>query len=360
MSRRGENIYKRKDGRWEGRYRTGYNADGSAKYHSVYGHSYQEVKAKLLPLKAAPAVQTSSGRVTVHTLFTEWLDAVRLRVKPSTYANYRMKIVRHILPAFGTLRYEQLTADKVHAFIREKLDSGLSAKYVSDIVILIKSMAKYESRVHGYCNQMEHVVLPKVERRELELFTASEQKRLFCFLMNHLNSTSLCVLISMYLGLRIGEVCALRWGDIDFDKSTLTVRHTVQRICSGQGTKLLVASPKSKASCRTIPIPAFLLDILQSFRKDDDDYLLSGNTSVIEPRTLQRRFQRVLQKCGLPSRGYHVLRHIFATNSIQLGFDIRTLSEILGHASVSTTLSRYVHSSMERKYECMALLQSAV
>ena len=360
MSRRGENIYKRKDGRWEGRFRTGYKADGSVKYRSVYGHSYQEVRAKLLPLKAAPPTPAPSGHVMVKVVLTEWLAAVQLRVKPSTYANYCMKVEKHILPEFGALRYEQLTADRVHRFIQEKLASGLSAKYVSDIVILLKSMAKYITRVHGYPNMMEHVVLPKVEQRELNLLTQPEQKRLFAFLIGNLNSTTLCILLSLYLGLRIGEVCGLMWGDIDFEKSILTVRRTVQRICADHGTRIVIGTPKSKASRRTIPIPSFLLRLLRRLRKDDTYYLLSGQKTVVEPRTLQRRFQSILQKSNLPSQGYHCLRHVFATNSLRLGFDVRTLSEILGHASVSTTLSRYVHSSLERKAECMALLQPAV
>lgn len=356
MPKRGENIYKRRDGRWEGRYRAGCKADGTAKYRSVYGHSYQEVKAKLLPLKMAPVTAASSGSLTVKALFSEWLSAVQLRVKPSTYANYCMKIERHILPAFGKLRYEQLTTDMVHLFIQDKLNNGLSAKYVSDIVILMKSMASYLTRVHGYRNLLENVTLPKTERRELQLLTAKQQQQLLRYLMGNLTPTTLCVLLSLYLGLRIGEVCGLKWGDVDFEKSVITVRRTVQRIRTQHGTQLMIGSPKSKSSRRSIPIPLFLLDILRRFRRNDADFILSDCERVTEPRTLQRRFKAILHKMNLPSRGYHVLRHLFATNSIRAGFDVRTLSEILGHSSVSTTLSRYVHSSIERKAECMRLL----
>lgn len=356
MPKRGENIYKRKDGRWEGRYRSGYKADGKAKYCSVYGRSYQEVRAKLLPLKTAPVTVASSGNLTVKALLTEWLGAVQLRVKASTYANYCMKIERHILPAFGMLRYEQLTPDKVHDFIRKKLENGLSAKYVSDIVVLMKSMTAYLARVHGYRNPLEFITLPKSEKVELQLLTPTQQKSLINHLMTDLTPTTLCVLLSLYLGFRIGEVCGLQWGDVDFDKSTITVSRTVQRISNGHGTYLMIGTPKSEFSRRTIPIPSFISAILWKFRRKDSDYILSECGHVTEPRTLQRRFKVILQKVGLPSRGYHVLRHLFATNSIQAGFDVRTLSEILGHSSVSTTLSRYVHSSMERKRECMRLL----
>ena len=136
MARRGENIYKRKDGRWEGRYKSGFNGCGKAKYSSVYGHSYAEVRSKLVPLKARDPVVQVTCRMTVKELFSEWLPAAKLRVKSSTYANYKMKVEKHILPEFGGMRYDTLTVQMLNNFIQEKLYSGLSAKYVSDIMIV--------------------------------------------------------------------------------------------------------------------------------------------------------------------------------------------------------------------------------
>ena len=356
MARRGENIYKRKDGRWEGRYKV-----GNDKYRSVYGKSYSEVKAELLKLKAVPVSAVPSGNMTVKTLFEEWLSAVKLRVKESTYANYRMKADKHILPEFGGLRYDLLTVQMLHSFIENKLRSGLSAKYVCDMIIVFKSMAKYTAKVHGFRNILADVVLPKVQKKELKLLTANQQIKLFKYLKMNMDTTSLCVLLSLYTGLRVGEVCGLMWGDIDFKKSILTVSRTVQRIRTGvHGTRLTVDSPKSKTSQRSIPIPVFLMDILRNFRCNDSFYILSGSAKVTEPRTLQHRFKSILKKADLPSVNYHCLRHMFATNCLQAGFDVKTLSEILGHASVETTLDRYVHSSMERKTQCMDLLRPAV
>lgn len=355
MARRGENIYKRKDGRWEGRCKL-----ESAKYRSVYGKSYSEVKAKLLALKTTPVPVITSGNMTVKTLFEEWLSAVKLRVKESTYANYRMKADRHILPEFGGLRYDLLTVRMLHTFIENKLNSGLSAKYICDIIIVFKSMAKYIAKVHGFRNILADVVLPKAAKNELKLLTHSQQSQLCKHLKTNMNTTSLCVLLSLYTGLRVGEVCGLMWGDIDFEKSILTVRRTVQRIRTGvHGTRLIVDSPKSKTSRRSIPIPAFFVDILRNFRSNDNSYVLSGSSKITEPRTLQHRFKSILKKADLPSVNYHGLRHMFATNCLQAGFDVKTLSEILGHASVETTLNRYVHSSMERKTQCMNLLRPA-
>ena len=221
-------------------------------------------------------------------------------------------------------------------------------------------MGKYIARVHGFRNILADVVLPKVQKKEMNLLTDGQQKNLCRYLLNNPCNTSICVLLSLYTGLRVGEVCGLEWSDIDLEKSILTVRRTVQRIRTGiHGTKLIVDSPKSRTSQRLIPIPAFLMKILRKFRKNDDCYILSGSAKITEPRTLQHRFRSLLKKAALPSVNYHSLRHMFATNCIRAGFDVKTLSEILGHASVETTLNRYVHSSMERKAQCMNMLKIA-
>lgn len=359
MARRGENIYHRKDGRWEGRYKSGYTESGKAKYRSVYGRSYTEVKEKLVPLKVVPAPKITC-KLTVKELFDEWLSAVRIQVKDSTYANYQMKVSKHLIPVFGGLRYDALTIKKINDFIENKLNSGLSAKYVSDIVIIFKSMSKYVSKIHKFCNILADIALPKAVKSEKTLLTPIQQQKLCKYILFDLNRTSLCVLLSLYTGMRIGEICGLMWEDIDFDRSIITVRRTVQRICTGTcGTKLIVDTPKSRTSQRSIPIPTFIMKILCDLRSNDDHYILSDSVKITEPRTLQNRFKSILKKADLPSVCYHSLRHMFATNCLQAGFDIKTLSEILGHSSVETTLNRYVHSSMERKTQCMNLLKIA-
>lgn len=362
MARRGENIYNRKDGRWEGRYKAGYDVNGKAKYRSVYAKSYQAVKEKLMSLKSSPVKHEYSGCLTVKELLEEWMSAVKLKVKISTYANYRMKADKHILPAFGGIRYEKLTTKMLHSFIEEKMKLGLSAKYVSDIVIVFKSMAKYTAITHNFQNPLANVILPKAEKKELNLLTESQQQQLCRTLMEENSKTSLCVLLSMYTGLRVGEVCALKWSDIDLKKSILTVNRTVQRIKtinSACATTISIGKPKSRSSIRQIPLPKFLSDIMHYFHQRNDSYVLSGSERIIEPRTMQYRFKSILKKANLPSINYHAIRHMFATNCVKAGFDVKTLSELLGHCSVETTLNRYVHSSMERKAECMRLLQFA-
>ena len=359
MARRGENIYKRKDGRYEGRYPAGYTPDGKRKYCSVYAKTYQEAKEKLIRLKSEKQHFCSSGNLTVGTLFEEWLSSVKLRTKASTYANYRMKADKHILPEFGGLRYEYLTASLIQDFIQKKINSGLSSKYVSDIVIVFKTMAKYISHLYHFQNPLADVILPKSHKKEMQLLSEKQQNQLCSHLMQNQNPTALCILISMHMGLRIGEICGLQWADIDFEKSILTVRKTVQRVQTETGTKLLIDTPKTSSSSRSVPIPDFMMSLLKKFTNQDNFYLLSGAEHPVEPRTLQRRFKAILKKANLPSVNYHSLRHMFATNCIKAGFDVKTLSEILGHASVETTLKLYVHSSMERKIECMNKLKLA-
>ncbi len=360
MARRGENIYKRKDGRYEGRYPVGYTPDGKRKYCSVYAKTYQEAKEKLIRLKSEKQHFRSSGNLTVGTLFEEWLNSVKLRVKTSTYANYRMKADRHILPEFGGLKYEKLTPSMIQDFIQKKVKSGLSSKYVSDIVIVFKTMAKYISRLYHFQNPLDDVILPKSQKKEMQLLSEKQQNQLCSHLIRNQNLTSLCTLLSINLGLRIGEICGLQWKDIDFEKQMLTVRRTVQRVQLQTGTKLLIDAPKTSSSRRSVPIPDFMMPLLKKFRSQDTAYILSGTEQPTEPRTLQRRFKKILKKANLPSVNYHSLRHMFATNCIKAGFDVKTLSEILGHASVETTLKLYVHSSMERKIECMNKLKLAV
>lgn len=192
------------------------------------------------------------------------------------------------------------------------------------------------------------------------MLTKEQQSQLVKYLLSNMSMTSLCILLSLYTGLRVGEVCGLMWDDIDFEKGILTVRRTVQRICTdSRKTEIIADTPKSRSSRRSIPIPIFILKLLRDSRSSNNNYILSGSENIIEPRTLQRRFKSILNKVNLPSVNYHCLRHMFATNALQAGFDIKTLSEILGHANVETTLNRYVHTSMERKKACMALIEPA-
>ena len=362
MAKRGLNIYKRKDGRWEGRFKCGYSNDGKTKYRSVYAKSYSAVK-ELLEQEKSKQNKCCSCKCTVGELFSLWFDDVRNKVKESTYANYAMKMQKHILPRFSGMKYEALTAYQLHDFIQEKLSSGLSKKYVSDIVILMKSVARFGSRNYNYPNRIEFVTLPKTpDKDEKRLLNCEEQQRLQKELVRNQTPSNVGILLASTTGIRIGELCALKWSDIDLEKSILTVKQTVQRVCNigKKGTHLVISSPKSRSSLRQIPLPDFISPVLMAARTADDCYIMSGTRKLVEPRTLQYRFKSLLKRLSLPQVSFHKLRHQFATRCVELGFDVKTLSEILGHHSVEVTLSRYVHSSIERKRDCMKLFSKGI
>lgn len=359
MSKRGLNIYHRKDGRYEGRYVDGYLESGKTKYHSIYGKTYTEVKEKLLKIKAdTTAVKRDSG-LTVKMLFAEWLSAKLIQTKASTYANYAFKVEKHLMPSFGCLKIEELTPKCVYDFIIEKQSYGLSNKYISDLIIVLKNMTKYATRIYHCVNNIAEVELPKKEKKELELLDKNEQNSLKTALLCNMDCTKLSVLIAYYTGIRVGELCGLRWSDIDLMANTICIERTVQRIRSSKShkTELIVTSPKSHSSVRTIPLPPFLVDMIKAFKPSGRNaYIVTGSERIPEPRTMQYRFKSILAKANIRDINFHSLRHMFATNCIELGFDVKTLSEILGHSTVEITLNRYVHSSMERKKACMNLL----
>ena len=358
MARRGENIYKRKDGRWEGRYKNGFKADGKTRYSSVYGASYSEVKAVLTAKRAEQKSDCLKCNFTFKELSDLWLDSIANSVKESTYSNYLMKLEKHIIPCFGAIRYEKLTVKIFNDFIADKLSAGLSARYVSDICRVIKSITKFARQKLGYSDKAELLSLPKCEKKEREMLTAAQQNLLTNYLTDSTSPSNLGIFISAVTGMRIGDLCALKWSDIDLEKRIITVNKTMQRIKNIGGktaTKIVITSPKSKTSAREIPVPDVLYSYLAAMRKNNDCYVLTGEKAFAEPRTMQYRFTSVLKKLGLPQVNFHALRHMFATKCVDIGVDVKTLSEILGHCSVELTLNRYVHSSIERKRNCMKL-----
>ena len=295
--------------------------------------------------------------ITVLEVYQEWIVAVANRVKESSYANYRTKFEKHIIPEFGALPCSTITSAKVNTYIRKKLAEGLSANYVRDLFAVFKSMLLYGQEEYHFCLSLKNVVLPKPDKNKVKKINFKEQKTLVKYLKGHLNPTTLGILLSLYMGLRIGELCGLTWADIDLNAKVLFIRRTVQRVKSYnngiQKTKIIVSTPKSDTSFREIPIPNFLVRYLQMFQKDNHCYFLSGKEKLIEPRTYQYRYKKILSQVGIKSHNYHQLRHTFATNCIQNGFDIKTLSVILGHKTVNMTLNRYIHPDYVHEQKLM-------
>ena len=355
MAKRGSNIYKRKDGRFEGRVHVGYKADGSKKYKSVYGKTLADVKDKMAQLYSIRTEKTvSTMRLKVREVAEEWLNAARLRVKNSSYANYENILNKHILPILGGEHISALNASRINEFIHFKLTNGklngkggLSAKSVRDILTVYRSIERYAYREYGI--RESNFTMPKTEQHFIDVLAPIERKRLETYLINNMCLTNLAILLCLFTGLRIGELCGLKWEDIDFSTCTLSVKRTVQRITKNGRSQVIIGSPKSRTSVRVIPIPSFLMTLLNEYKSFGEFYIITNAAKPTEPRTMQNRFKTVLKTCDIRNVNFHILRHTYATVCIEKGFDPKALSELLGHADAAITLNRYVHSSMEIK-----------
>lgn len=373
MPRKGENIYKRKDGRWEARYIKQRTPGGKAIYGYVYARSYKEVKSKLhLCLTAA-----TTGIIEIpkdhlespifETIAREWYSSILPQVKESTKNKYGNLLDSYIIPAIGNFPINSLTydtiAEQANSFLAAggRNSTGLSAKTVSDILSVIRCILKYAARngITVVCDAGSIQV--KRCTKEMRVLSRSEQTQLCHYLYSDLNACNIGILLSLFTGIRIGELCALRWEDISLQEQTMRIHQTMQRVqdktSSTQKTKVVITSPKSASSIRTIPLPEDLVGILEEYKTTDSGFFLTNShDKYIEPRTMQNKFKSALKCSSIESINFHALRHTFATRCVELGFDVKSLSEILGHASVNITMNRYVHPSLELKKQNMQRL----
>lgn len=365
MPRRGENIRKRKDNRWEGRYICGYDVSGKAKYVSVYGKTYSEVKRKrneILRQITKDSFVMQDHDYTFQELLFLWLNSNRMDIRQQTYAKYLYMIEKHIIPIIGHKKVKALDATFINQFLNQKRthgklngDGGLSNNYIQTMRFIIKSALDYGVK-EKICPvvQGEILTLGKTPQK-LEVLSFAEQCTLENYLISNLDERKLGVLIALYTGMRIGEICGLQWKDIDFSTKTIHVHQSVERISNykegyaGTKTKLVLGETKTNTSNRIIPIHSTLIPLLQK-EKSNHTFILQGtNYEYLDPRTLQYNFQKYLKDCKLRSINFHALRHTFATRCMEADVDIKSLSEILGHANVNITLNIYVHSSLEHK-----------
>lgn len=371
MPRKGENIYKRKDGRWEARYIKQRNTDGKALYGYVYAKSYKEVKIKLSKQLINPSpgiakpknIQNDCG-ISFHAFAKEWYMSILPQVKESTGNKYDNILTSYIIPGLGDLPISDITPDVVEAHMNHllitggKKCTGLSPKTVSDVLSVIRNIMKYAYRVGITHYSNFGSIKIKQHPKEMRILSQEEQARLCQYICSDTNAYNLGILVSLFTGIRLGELCALRWEDISLEDQTIYIHQTLQRVQSKSGefqkTKIIITPPKSMCSIRTIPIPECLVDILSKYKSVDIGYVLTNSdTHYIEPRTMQNRFKLALKQSSVISTNFHTLRHTFATRCIELGFDVKSLSEILGHASVNITMNRYVHPSFSLKKENM-------
>ena len=359
MARRGENIHKRKDGRWEGRYIKG-RTDGRPVWGYLYGYSYAEVKVELTRRKALSGFYRLSGtNMRFSELAELWLTSFAQSVKESTLAHYRYTLHKYLLPILGSLPVSELnesTLERLFLQILSPDDNShkpLGASSAQECLGMLKRICKYAAHFRLMPPMELCVKLPRKKKAEPQPLNQAEQSKLRTFLLESPTPRKIGVLLQMELGLRIGEVCGLKWGDFDLKNGILTIHRTVCRISCGDGhTKLIMQTPKTQKSAREIPLSKQLVQLLRRLKRDatPDMWFLSGNeTRPVEPRCYRKSIRCYLKKAALRIIHPHVLRHTFATTCLQAGCDIKTLSELLGHANANVTLQRYVHSDLNRK-----------
>ena len=291
------NIYHRRDGRYEGRISRGKNEQGKPKFQYIFGRTREEVQDRITEI--CRQEQGGNCSETVKSLFQSWYQSNKHRIKESTASNYLMKAGKHILPVFGDIAVASVTNSDIISSIDKKLKEGLSNRYVSDIIVLMKSIFKYAVRIYHIFNPLDGITLPKKKKAEIMLLDEPEQQRLQQYIRRNPSRTTMGVALSMSTGIRIGELCALQWKDIDLEKRILTVRKTIQRIqCPTEmsRTKLIITEPKSETSCRNIPIPDCMMDLLHTFNGKSGDFILSGTEKPVEPRVMQYGVTFAIQK----------------------------------------------------------------
>jgi integrase len=363
MPRRGENIYKRKDGRWEGRI---CRTDG--KYQYVYAKTYREVKEKKNEYqKGAEKLKKSAPPDSAVYLFQCWLDGdLKGQVKPSTYDSYECCIRKYVIPFFNSTD-QQLNAASVNQLVKSIIElPGLSDSYKRKILTILKTSLKEILRDTKMSpGILDAVKLTKKTSSEVQAFTMGEQRLIENAAYRSDDMRAFGILLTFYTGIRLGELCTLKWNDLDYESGTLSITKTVTRVKNLSGgenkTMLLVGSPKSHKSTRKIPLPKFIIKLFRDREPccaEQELYLISGTTSPTDPRVYEKLFKRLLTQAGVKHRKFHAIRHTFATRALELGVDIKTLSEILGHSNVSITLNVYAHSLMEQKKIAMDKLNT--
>lgn len=357
MSRRGDNIRKRTDGRWEGRYQV-LSENGKKCYRSVYGKSYNEVKEKLTlgkeeAARAEPIChifnrKTPDREGSFCALAKEWLSYIELSRKYSTYIKYKTIFQCHIQQNFYNDQFTRMTNSYIQSMVSTM---AVSDRTRQSILMVIRQIFRYAEKQYAYPMPPISNISIRSKPQSLEIMSRAEQARLMRFLCDDMDISKAGIYLCLSTGLRLGEICALKWDDIEKNTGLIRVNRTVQRIQSAEGpvkTALLETPPKSISSNREIPISDSLLSILTAFQKEGQIYLLQKDRPM-EPRTYQNHFKRYLDMINAPHYNFHILRHTFATNCIDNGMDIKSLSEILGHSDVQITLNRYVHPSMDTK-----------
>ena len=297
--------------------------------------------------------------ITFETAVREWLATVQPKVKVSTYAQYNSRLDKTILPYFGKKKIKDITPELLDDFIKDLSSRGFNDKYIYDIIVQLKTVTKYIAQAYDYRDPALTIQPPKLRRRtvgEVEVYDEIYCRHLYDVLTAAPDLTRVGILLTLFAGLKIGELCALEWADIDLENGIITIRKTLQRISIGEKTDLILTDVKPE-SARKIPIAPFLKDILARFETDGDKYFLSGKDSPVEPRTMQYRLQSFLKKEDLPNISFNELRRLFINRCMRKGIDLATLADILGTTGAYLACSK---ASMDSKIEAINVIAEEV
>lgn len=296
--------------------------------------------------------------MTFQNLSEEWLNLKKMYVKYSSYSKYENIVYLHLIPFFEKYILNDIDDKLIVTFLTEELQGKkLSNSSMKTILFTIQSIFQFaEDKYHIHHINLNYFKLPKSKIR-CDVLGNDEKQYLERYSLLHLESISVCILLGLYAGLRIGEICALQWEDIDLKAGTIEIKKTVQRLKNKENnaskTTLIISDPKTITSQRIVPIPLFLKEYLCQYyninkEKNDQYYVVSNSLKLVDPRTVQYKFHKLCQQYDI-HMNFHALRHTYATNCVMSGVDVKSLSEILGHSNISTTLNLYVHSSLEFK-----------
>lgn len=376
MARTGNNIYKRKDGRYEGRILVEKSRGQKSGYIYVYARTLKEVKKKMETIRKqrqTPEREKAVMNITVKDAAEGWMDEMKKKWRPTTCGMYQSVVNHYVIPILGTYMVSEINEKELGRFA-EALDGysargSLSEQYKKYICSLACQILDYAISTYHLGKKGPAVPDFQVRKNALQLPPEQDMMKLKQYLMAHLpDDTCLGILVAMNTGIRIGELCALKWGDFDLEKGILVIQRNLQRIKNdekaengkepGKGkTRVHTQMPKSTSSNRLIPLADDLVTVLRACQKAPDHYLISGQKKEwAEVRTLQYRFSAILKKCQISPFHFHLLRHSFASQCMELGCDIKSLSEILGHSSIQITMNIYVHSSLKQKKDMMNLV----
>lgn len=354
MSKRGENIYKRKDGRWEGRY-----LNPNKKYGYIYANSYKEVKEKLNTAKVN--LKNESEKTKISVLCDKWLEYKEQFIKESSFGKYRNITEKYIKPYFKEIPTNKVDEYIIEDFVKDLSEKGYSTKTVKITLSVLEAVFSYSKiKINFSLNRF----IPKAEQKAIHILTEKERIRLEKYLLKSEEPCKIGVLTALYTGIRIGELCALKWENIDLSLGIIRIAATLQRIqnfkeTTDKKTKIIITEPKTPSAKRIIPLPNFLINKLKCIKhKNGTVFLLTGNERFIEPRMLTVIFKKYLKECSIGDINFHSLRHTFTTRCVEADFEPKALSEILGHSSVNTTLGIYTHPSLEYKRENINRLYS--